>query len=626
MSQLQEILLDMAKETPLFNYQFESFSTFPFEILNHLCKGINEVLLCHSPGSNAVYMFYNSLFANSPPPLKVFEPSPGPENVSSYTKCLWRHASQFSSQTVADAVWKSMGVVKDLSDTESLYYLTSCIEDPNTIVAAQELKLSNYYLSICYNLQKTPKEPLERIMENLEISLLYGEVLIKTIIMLCRLNEFSLIDKATFNLGYKSRTDPEISEELMKKLIESLTASLYTKVDFYALSTFFIQNAEKISDSQFISLFNYMKDNWNEVNPLFSSKVEKIMDYGQLNQILMIQTSEISRKKIIDLQKKFEISPQNKLILEIMAKHKVYIHSILVKYINLFNKIKKDQDLLAIVSYILEILSFSTNSRDIVEKVALAIEKFKLWDKLTVKDSTNLYFLLIHTSISGFSVPETFNRNFISLIFRQDAYEEKILNTSNGLMFYKAFKYCTELEPRFLVSNDPSFNKKPQQIHFLPDLPPDELLKLVKLNAVFNSKALEPPPECRSALETFYRQRDSDLSLKNLKKEVIETIDSASNSQYQSANMKENVNDKKTGWKIDISKITPTKHILLLSEGDFYCTETGEESINLLQQTIQKQLSLSTSHTILQISSKHWNSLTPESKKSLIDSILIDNR
>ena len=191
-----------------------------------------------------IFKFFLSSLCNQPPQAAVFDIVPSPENFLLHSKTLWKYYEAYPENISTNLIINSLNLQKTIApnDMESLFYLTSKIKNPENYITEDQIQLGNYFLPIYYNIKKIPELPAKEIINNIEIQLLYGEALIKTIIMLHRLNDLSLYSKATDNLNFISKSDPLISKDLLNELIQIIVKSISFDVNYYSISTFFLNS------------------------------------------------------------------------------------------------------------------------------------------------------------------------------------------------------------------------------------------------------------------------------------------------------------------------------------------------------------------------------------------------
>lgn len=84
----QEILLNSCQETPIFNYQFNSFKILTNSIKIHLGKVIQRILLNFNPSLTVVFKFYNSFISSEIPAFEILNTTPTRDSFLEYSKMI----------------------------------------------------------------------------------------------------------------------------------------------------------------------------------------------------------------------------------------------------------------------------------------------------------------------------------------------------------------------------------------------------------------------------------------------------------------------------------------------------------------------------------------------------------
>ena len=286
---------------------------------------------------------------------------------------------------------------------ESLYYLTSIVKSSKNFVNVKDLKLSSYYLPICYNLKETPKVSIKKILNCINFIEIVGEPMLKLIIMLNSLKEYSIMHNATSWLGFEDGTHPEVSKETIKDLIASLNNIFSSFLNFYAVSTFFVKYYDKLDIQDKTTLFFIFKDEMDNIHPTLQENLKN-----------SLKTNEISKNLQFDY---FSINKVNSLslkMLENMSREKVFI-----------------------IKYILSLLSNTQINLQIYKKLHEIIENKSLWSQLSFNDTLN--YLLISTYFHSSALyPNFLVDSFFSEIHFTDKLEDLNKNPKNSLFYYKS--------------------------------------------------------------------------------------------------------------------------------------------------------------------------------------------
>ncbi|OMJ84997.1 hypothetical protein SteCoe_13768 [Stentor coeruleus] len=636
LEEIQKNLLSMSEELPIYNYQFHSFRVLGFKEKDYLINKIHQILKFHTPSSPMVFNFYNSLLHSqtkvknlqTPESVKIslFSTEITSENLLPYTMCLWKNRGYLNSDEVLSIVNKGIEALRKLNpeNMEALYYLVSSVNKIPENLKKEDVKISNYYFAICYTLNWTP-ENIDDALSNLEIMSLFGEPLIKTMIMIIdKSQDKNIILKASANLNFNPRSQPKISKELAKYFVKIVIDSVQD-INYYAFSSFILENFDafieqnkeiRTTNHEIVKIFAFLKNNWEQVNPALQNKIDKAMDIS-INEILIMNTNAESRKKIAEMQSKIDYTVNNLNFLEALSKHKLFLHQAISKYLHLIGSIRKEQDLVNLISHILKILSFSGNQKGLFDEVYYNIEKYKIWASLSLDDLINFFFIY-HGTGSIIGLPYGLEDKFKAELFQADPAEQKIVSLKNSFKYYKSFKYTTEFEPRLAVSNNLKLREESPEVNSIPELPTSELMRYLKIKAIHNKYGIPASDDCNLAVKMWHKQRDKDLSIKNLKQGIIDFLNETIGFRVFGISYTENFVDDKTGWRIDMMFGTTKIGFLLFSEADSFYNEKGDETgIDVIHHLIKAQLQALLRYNIFPLTPKYWNNMTLEKKQIL---------
>ena len=620
-SRVQDLLLETCREYPIFHYQFSSFAVLNTSLKEYLAIALHKILKHFRPQGPSVFNFYTSVISKQAPPISVFGVNMDSGNIAGISKSLWRYSASYPEADLAPILERGLRFLEeaDTLDMESLYYLTSIKQAPAGLVNPGLLKPSSYYLAICYNLRIAPDALSDTIKQSLEVQFLYGEPLVKTIIMLNRLGEFNYLAKATENLNFSASTDPQISKALLGEMISTITKTMASNVNYYSISTFFYSNIAQISKTELSPIFGYLKDKWDQINPQLQEKLSKLIEFNNITETLVLNESHEARKRLIALQGTSEVSPTNLAILEAMVKYKLVIPAVVSKYLNLAGKIKQEEQLLRIISLVLELLSIIGNQRSFLDMVYSQIERYKLWPALSQDDYINLFFVLSESSESNIKIPKNIEENFKNNMTQSNAYEELNTSLDNGLKYYRAFKYTTEFEPRLIISNNIELRQNSPELTISPEMPIDQLTRYLKIHAINNKYKIAGTDDCKIALEKYYHHRRNDISINKFKEEIIEGVYDLIQGKSFSLIHSENMIEENTRWKAEFFFSIPKVWVLLHSEQDVYYDEKGQEAgLCLINHIIKKQMEYASKGTVIAITHTYWRDMTPEKQRNLI--------
>lgn len=169
-----------------------------------------------------------------------------------------------------------MIVQGNLDFQEGAYYFSSLFpefnsEDTYLFVSMQNIRLilseflkqhGFFTLAILHNLSQTPTyEAYADIIFNIDVQCLFGEVLIKTLIMLIRAERHDLFSKGTENLAFINESEPRYPVALMKEFLEVLCNSTSLPVDLVAVSKCFLAFKDDLEDKELLMLASFLRPN-----------------------------------------------------------------------------------------------------------------------------------------------------------------------------------------------------------------------------------------------------------------------------------------------------------------------------------------------------------------------------
>ncbi|OMJ70022.1 hypothetical protein SteCoe_32111 [Stentor coeruleus] len=624
---IQKGLLLASEELPIYNYQFSSFRVLGFKEKVYLVNKIHNILKYHKPNSPVVFSFYNSFACSENPELSLFSTEITSNNLLSYSMALWKYRDCFNSADLLPIINSGIKSLKKLDpeNMEALYYMISTINKIPETLEKQDIKLGNFYLAIYQTLNWTP-ENIENTISNLEAKSLFGEPLIKTMIMIMihNIQDSNLILKTSANLNFIPRWQPKISQKLVKDFVK-LVINNVQDINYHAFSSFILENfdafIEKPSNDtpqnhDLAKIFSFLKNNWEQVNPELQSKLNKTLDFT-INEMLIMDANAETRKKIGMMQQNIECTYKNLEYLEVLSKHKMFIPSTINRYLNLAESIQKEQDLINMISCILKILSFSGNQKGLFDTVFNLIDKYQSWHFLSLDDLINFFFIYYATD-SNIKLPINLEDKFKEELLQNKPTEQQMVSIKNSLKYYKSFKYTTQFEPRIVVSNNMNLREDSPEVSLNPELPTADLMRYLKIKAIHNKYDIPATDDCVLAVKMWQKQKDRDLTIKHLKQEILNFIDEKIRLKSIVTNYTENLVDSKTGWRIDMAFNSIKLGLLLFSETDCFYNEKGNETgIDAIHHLIMGQLKTSLNYNIFPLTPMYWNTLTIEKKQIL---------
>lgn len=614
-SRVQEVLLECSQEFPIFHYQFSTFASLRSSSKEHLGNEIQKILLHHCPEKPIVYKYFTSVLSTLAPPISVFSILPTRESLKFYSKALWRYSNSYSADQVNEIISNCMQAIP--LDQESLYYFTSISK-----IRPKELVVpSGFYLAICYNFQETP-EVSNEILQNLDIKALFGEPLIKTLLMLDKKNLLGDFVELTGNLNYSSSSDPEIKNEIFSEFISMFTKTIVPNLNYYAISTFFSKNIKKISKEELSMIFSSLKTKWDQINPKFQKELGRLSESSNIDEMLVLNQSLEARMRIIELQKTCEITSKNLVILEAMVKHKILLPNVIIKYLNLSHKIKQESELVKIISLVLELLSFTGNHNAFLEIIFTQLEKFRLWPALSQDDLINFFFIKYGSNLNSLKVPQKIEDSFLASLTNLNSYEDLNASLQNNLKYYKSFKYTTELEPRLIVSNSMEYKTAAPEITISPEMPIEQLVKYLKLHSIFIKCKMESSDDCKSAIKKYYNHREKDITIRNIKRSIFSVLNDIQGKAFSMGHI-DNFTHNETEWRGEIYFPMAKTMVKVFTEQDMYYGEDGMKGETcLIHQTMIQQLEKAMNAKVIKVYDYKWNAMNVDDQQTLLSPLL----
>ena len=434
--------------------------------------------------------------------------------------------------------------------------------------------------------------------------------MLKLIIMLNSLKEYSIMHNATSWLGFEDGTHPEVSKEIIKDLIASLNNIFSSFLNFYAVSTFFVKYYDKLDIQDKTTIFFIFKDEMDNIHPTLQENLKN-----------SLKTNEISKNLQFDY---FSINKVNSLslkMLENMSREKVFISKHILSYLKTAEMTRDSETTIQIIKYILSLLSNTQINLQIYKKLHEIIENKSLWSQLSFNDTLN--YLLISTYFHSSALyPNFLVDSFFSEIHFTDKLEDLNKNPKNSLFYYKSWKYTTELHPRNIVSNDIIKRTDNPQLNLSTRITPDDLKVNSKIHAVCNWFNKSLPSVISDTKKSFYKERDKDFTFNELRNSVEAEIDQIS--KKTDMVIEKNFFDEKTGWRCEFFCKKSRIGIILITDADKFFNEDKTKEVALLQKIIQSQLETQGKLKIINFCDDTWYDLPLAIKSSVFDQFFGD--
>ena len=429
--ELQRLLLLCLKEKPIFNYQFMSYMGEDSDKLLGIVEHLHEIIKLYMPESPLVFQFLADINGGGMIGTEDFNVKVDLNNFLLVSKSLWKYKldpGAFKNVIAFIESQKDSGV--DL--TEGLYYVLSSYKGKLPVNFANVRPTSPFYLSLCFELGAVHGD-LSEIEKGLAGFSLHGEELVKMLIV-CIENQIFLdrIKKITSNLSFIPRDKMNISIELISRLITSLTLS-QCQIEYYAYSLFISKYYSKLGEKLQKTVKDHLLPHSKELSNDFLNLIPRTIPEEQI-----LSPNEIElNQKLGELSQFTEFAIFNPTLLQ-----------------QIFEDIDKTTDKTeakALISCTLKYLCIVGNLEKDIRNIFKLVEKHEILEELSLEDLENYYFLVKNSQYQLGKVSEIHSQLKSSLEIPVN--NELLLNEKLNLRFYKPFKYETEYETRYLVSN-----------------------------------------------------------------------------------------------------------------------------------------------------------------------------
>jgi hypothetical protein len=451
--EMQTALLESCEEVPVFNYQLSSFETLLCKEKVELIKFVNKIIYDYRPNCPVILRFHSDFALAYKPEEDVFKYL-NKKNIYYACKAIWRF--KIEGETATDVLKSALKLInfENKTDTNILFYLSSCKPDPSLYDLKWVDTTSPYYLPLCYQLDLVPEITEELLTNIIQSPDVFGDVLFKTILIVIRNGvNTKFLKRITQNLTYEPKNYQQVDWKSKVKLIKELI-SKKDSIDFYVFSVFVCKNFEYFSHEDLIQIFSFFQNHLDEV---FSGLRENFCKVGLIqgkNQDFFY----FPERNYRELDEITDDNKENLKILDGMIKKNVLNLKFLDSFIeNLKSFQKQGSDILAESVKILDYLSLFGDFHNHLESIFSLLSNNLILHSLSKTDLVNLIFTKEFSSnsspiLQNFPVPiEKLKENPPSGLKR----------LSNGLLYYDPFTYNTQFEPRYVISCDSSINLYP---------------------------------------------------------------------------------------------------------------------------------------------------------------------
>ncbi|CAG9315179.1 unnamed protein product [Blepharisma stoltei] len=639
LSQILDIIVKLSKEKPIFNYQIQSIVQVQSRLKIQLARNIVDILEVVSPYCGALYRYYSSNLCKEIPSAEILLRPQTTESIQPYARILWKYRNKLTNLQKIEVVEKGLIILQEnLKAHEAAYYF-SCVfpelapDSTDLYISIQNIKIiigkfikeqGPFTLGIAYNLSHTPTfDALNEMIYNVDVQSLWGEILIKTLIMLSKAERNDLFSLGTPNLSYIDESEPKFPISLMKEFLNVLCRSSSLPVDLIAISKCFSYYMDDLSDKELLMLGSLLRSKWSQIDKPLKKKLEAIeLKVGsELTRLIDFSESNEVRKALATKYENIYPSIKNVHILEGLAQHRLFIPSVYNKYISLLPRVKEERDLLSIISQMLSSLSVIGFSTNVVNSVNSIIDRYRLWQYISFDSLVNYLFVHSRNPEIFSTVPSAIKERFIDRFNTRNRTDEIFLNPKSQLMCYRPFLYSTVLEPRFIISNDASKSSKELSYSEKPQMPFHEVLFNCKIHAILNILNLEHTETCLQAVDTFYLDRKNSDDIYDFKMKFVQILGQIW--KIRNFTMEESEKDAVTKWKPDLLFNSAKVGIIYNQEGDMVYNENGEEvGTVFMSKVIKDQLEKLGGIKVVQINSKTWKEMDGGRKYYYVENLV----
>lgn len=616
-SDYMQMLLNDSKERPIYNYQFNSFETIHTDLKHRNISELFRILKHIDPANYNIFEYFSEYKNCEIPQSADFDVDINSKNIKFISKAIWRHALPLNVSLAVFNKAKNQNIFEQGDFTEALYYLSSMNNKVNKLIKEDWIKPGPFLVPLCYNLDL----PITKYMTSPDAlydqQSLFGEPLVKSLIKLSQHPEYMNLNPLTTNLFFTASTSPKISSSLILSLFNTFKSDSCT-INYPAFSTFLHSNISQLKSSEIESLLDFFKLNWNTLTPELQNEFEKHLSHDKLEQILSKGSNVFSLNKILQAQEELKANMNSLNIFESSIKSRLINSDLCADFIKLISKVNKSQRV-QIASSILEMLSLTGNFNNFFESLVNQIHYNNLWTELSKDDLLNFFFIYRFSRYEKISIPENIEESFKFDLLKID--DTEVLNEHPVVKIkcYDAFKYTTELEPRYLVSNDLEIRKVSAELNTEIDLPMDEIMKYMKIYALLAHYKIKPTDKCVQAIKMFYKHKQKNKTIAKIKEEILRIInEEIKQTVIETIYSYENQSGA-VMWKPDLYFKEPGIAFMIFSEED-YCYNTKGEIINisLIAKVIKTQLEKANNAKVISIFHDNWNKFDKGKKVEIV--------
>lgn len=616
-SDLMSVLLNDSKEKPIYNYQFNSFEELTSDLKDRIIQELFKIIRVNDSSNPNIFLYFSDYKKCKVPQISDFEVNITEKNLNFVSKSIWRHQAPPEVSLKIFKEFEKLGKFETEDFTEALYYLSSHNSQVIDFIKPEWLKPGPYYIAICYNLNFPISKYPDLILTLNDQLILFGEPLIKTIMKISESSKSSKILHLTKNLNYTPSTYPPISSDLITVFFETLKTH-NSQIDYLACSTFAYSNLASLKKTDIPFLLTFFKDHWSSITPDLQKVFEKNLHSAETREILFKGSRISSFNKILQAQNSLHVSLENLEIIDTLIKNSIYNSKLVLGFIDFLSLVEKEKAG-KIASKLIELISVSGNYEGHFDMLHKQISNLNLWGLLTVDDFLNFFFIVHFSKHYKMKLPGNLEENFKYELMKIDDNEILSEHPVLKIQFYKPFKYTTEFEPRYLVSNDIEMRKVAPELNPEIDLPADEIMRYLKMYALLVFYKMKPTINCIQALKMYYKHRGKKLVIQKVKDELIKFISEDFKKNNYGVELHENIGSDLVLWKSDLNFDVSNIGYLIVTDEDYCYDSNGKViGISLINKVIKTQLEENNNIKVLPIVVDSWKNYEESQKLDLI--------
>jgi hypothetical protein len=640
-------LTDMMKDSPIYSYQFLSYKAKKTMVREQLADHIKSMLMSNYHAFNGLLKYYAYTTPKERLPRRIKNDEKVTfDNLDLYARAIYNHRGFEDFSHIYEVCIRTLKLAidsKEIMHRETLYCCSSILlerntsnADTDTFIHLQEMKqlsqelfkrygtaLKEYYLPILYNLganterDETQKFIRREIMPLFRLRTVKGELLYKNMVMLGRMGAYDLMKEGYSNLSFLPNYEKIRHPQLMKELLITLGSEPNLVMDIVNFSQVLGKHLDVLlpEDAQAISVL--LSEKWDTICPNLRKWAE---NQKQIDDSQMLG-AERSRRQLTSVR--VNPSIDNLYTLENYTNARLISPPIINGYIDLALKARTEGEIVEITSKLLKYLAVVGGPAPITEKLQGLLDKYKLWDALPINSAIDFLFLFTENKETLSNTPKPLIDKIKKHMNETPNPEDLLFNAKNQLRYYPSFLHNTQLEPRFLTTDDKEIQAQKPEYSPVPELPKDEVLLNIRLNAICNAYKLDKSPNIDTSFNSLWRKRVRDADLREFKEKFMQLLVKQGSFKVLGLKGGEDGLDERTGWRADYIFTVPRVAIMYHIEPEnVYNLQGTEASVLLLTKVIKGQLESIGGWKIIGIRSKGWRDMKEEGKQQTVSHLL----